>query len=73
MIIRSSLWFLRIFCSIENLPQPLLELIDIVVDQVLLVELLLIDQAYQCKALINLSKVQNDLFITSTCMIKLDD
>ena len=57
MIIRSSLWFLRIFRSIKNFPQPFLELIDIVVDQVLLMKLLLIDQAYQREALINLSQV----------------
>ena len=52
----------------KNLLQAFLKAVNIVVDQMLSVNLTLIDQTHECKALIHLSQVKhNVLLIVSVC------
>jgi hypothetical protein len=46
---------------------------DVVVDQVQLVDLLLVHQAYKCEALVFFPEVEHDLVVLVAVMIQLDD
>ena len=58
---------------LEYLSLPVLEIFDVVVDKVLLVDLLLVPQAYQCEALVCFPEVEHDLVVLAAAMIQLDD
>ena len=47
----------------EDLFKAFLEPINVVVDQVLAMDLTLVDQADECQAFIDFSKVQNDVLL----------
>ena len=49
--------------TLKDLLQALLEPIDVVVDQVLLVDLSLVDQANKCETGVNLSQVKHNVLL----------